>query len=69
MSENFGFLYTISGRFVFMAMIAGLCVKLYIYGYVMIAVIALGLLINTVLVCLHPRLGEYVYQLHYYAGK
>jgi hypothetical protein len=69
MSENFGFLYSITGRYVFMCMIAGLCVKMYIYGYVMVAVIAVALLIHTILLVMNPRLGQYIKELHYNAGK
>ena len=69
MSENFGFLYTISGRIIFLALVCGMCAKLFIFGYVMIAVIAVVLLVHTILLIRNPRLGEYTRQLHYYAGK
>lgn len=69
MSENFGFLYTIVGRYFFMAMLAGLCVKLYLFGYFMIAFIAIAMLVHSILLFRNPRLGEYIRELHYYAGK
>jgi hypothetical protein len=69
MSENLGFLYTISGRISFMILVAGMCAKLYTFGYVMIAVIAAVLLLHIILLFQYPKLGPYVYFLHYNAGK
>ena len=69
MSENMGFLYTISGRTVFMCLIAGMCAKLYIFGYIMIAIIAIVLLVHYVLIFRNPKIIPYIFQLHYYADK
>ena len=69
MSENMGFLYTISGRTVFMCLIAGMCAKLYLFGYFMIAIIGIVLLVHYVLIFRNPKIIPYIFQLHYYADK
>ena len=69
MSENMGFLYTVSGRTVFMCLIAGMCAKLYLFGYIMIAIIAVVLLIHYYLIFQNPKIIQYIFQLHYYSDK
>lgn len=69
MADNFGFLYSVLGRTIFLAMVAGLCAKLYLFGFFMIAFLVLSLIIHYVLLFRNPRLGEYVQTLHYYADK
>eukprot|EP01041_Mallomonas_annulata_P009539 gene9539-19833_t len=65
-TQNFGFMYSIGGRTIFLCLVAGMCARLDVLGYVSIGLIALTWIVFVAVRCKHPKYEEFVRRRHYY---
>jgi len=68
-ASNFGFMYSASGRLVFMCIVAGMCFRLDILGKLCIGLIALLQCVYLYVLYRFPKYEEYLRKKHYYAEK
>lgn len=68
-AANFGFMYTIPGRFFLLCIAAGMCYSLNVWGKVAMGCMAASLLLNIYILCALPRFEEYLRKMHFYADK
>ena len=68
-SSNFGFMYTLSGRFLFLCIVSGMCIKLSTVGIVCVGCIALCMVGYAYVLFQCPNFEEYLRKKHYYAEK
>lgn len=64
-AQNFGFMYALSGRTIFLMFCAGMCARLGTIGYAAIALIGFSWLFYMVVVCKHPQYEQYYRRKHY----
>ena len=68
-AANFGFMYTLVGRFLFMMIIAGMLVRLNSVGKAAIGFIAVSLAAYCYVLFKQPKFEEYLRKKHFYAEK
>ena len=66
---NFGFLYTLTGRMIFLLFVGIMSYSLSIFGKVAMAYLFLVGIFHAVLMCIFPRFSEYVRQKDFYGSK
>lgn len=64
-ASNFGFMYTLLGRMLFLASAAGMCVKLGLFGIIDVALLALCAAFNFYVIYKFPKFPEYLRKKHY----
>ena len=66
---NFGFLYTLTGRMIFLLFVGIMSYSLSIFGKAAMAILFLVGLFHAVLMCVFPKFSEYVRQKDFYGSK
>ncbi len=64
--QNFGFMYTLLGRSVFLSFVAILSFQISTFGKVMFGAILLYGLVSVYVYCKHPQYGKYLRTLHFF---
>lgn len=57
---NFGFLYTLTGRIIFVVFVGVMSFSLYLFGIIAMAVLFAVLLFHMVIMCMFPKFARYV---------
>jgi len=68
-AANFGFMYSLVGRIIFVLVICGMLARLSTWGYVAMALLVISLGGNLYVLCKLPKFDEYLRKKHYYAEK
>lgn len=66
---NFGFLYTLTGRVIFILFVGAMSYSLSIFGKVAMAVLFAVLLLHAFIMCRFPKFSQYVRQKDYFGSK
>lgn len=66
---NFGFMYTLTGRFLMIVVVLGLLVRLNIWGQITMALVCFSLLAQMYVLFKFPKFEEYLVKKHYYQEK
>lgn len=69
LSMNFGFLYTLSGRILFLTFVAVMCFSLGIFGQVVMALTFAGLLFNIYVLVTFPKFASWQRSMHFVNEK
>ena len=66
---NFGFLYTLTGRVIFILFVGAMSYSLSIFGKVAMGVLFVVLLFHAFIMCRFPKFSQYVRQKDYFGSK
>jgi hypothetical protein len=67
LANNFGFMYSVVGRSIFMMFVSAMCYRLALFGkIVMGCVLGVSFLLNGYIICKFPKFPEYQRKLHFY---
>ena len=64
-ASNFGFLYTLFGRLLFMVFVASLCYNLGIMGIIVMALLLLVVVVNIAIIILYPKYEDWLRAKHF----